>query len=136
MSLDLAGGGHGAVHRFHAEQKAIAPAHERLAVDVLVVLGEVEPAAQRLVDHAAIVAGGKAQLGLDRGAQQRTSELVQVLALHHDAVSRALEGLRRSAVESACLPGAATSSALKPNTLPMIDEVRLAIDPSSKRSMS
>ena len=27
-------------------------------------------------------------------------------------------------------------SALKPKTLPMIDEVRLAIEPSSKRSMS
>jgi hypothetical protein len=27
-------------------------------------------------------------------------------------------------------------SALKPKTLPMIDEVRFAIDPSSKRSMS
>ena len=27
-------------------------------------------------------------------------------------------------------------SGLNPNTLPMIEEVRLAIDPSSKRSMS
>jgi len=27
-------------------------------------------------------------------------------------------------------------SALKPKTLPMIDDVRLAIEPSSKRSMS
>ena len=27
-------------------------------------------------------------------------------------------------------------SALKPNTLPMIEEVRLAIEPSSNRSMS
>ena len=48
---------------------------------------------QRLVDDAAVVLARQAELGLDRGAEQRAAELVQVLALHHDAVRRALEGL-------------------------------------------
>ena len=93
VALDLAGRRLGAVHALHAEQEAVAPAHERLAVDVLVVLGEVQPAAQRLVDHAAVVARRKAELGLDGRAEQRAAVLVQVLALHHDAVRRSLEGL-------------------------------------------
>ena len=67
--------------------------HERLRVDVLVVLGEVEPALQRLVDDAAVVAAGKAELRLDGGAEQRPAELVEPLALDDDAGRRALEGL-------------------------------------------
>src|SRR5664279_2518954 len=57
VPLDLASHSHGAVHRFHAEQVAVAPAHEGLAVDVLVVLAEVQPTAQRFIHHAAVVAG-------------------------------------------------------------------------------
>ena len=67
--------------------------HERLRVDVLVVLGEVEPALQRLVDHAAVVAAGQAELRLHGGAEQRPAELVHALALDHDAGRRSLEGL-------------------------------------------
>ena len=67
--------------------------HEGLRVDVLVVLGEVEPALQRLVDDAAIVAAGQAELRLDGGAEQRAAELVEPLALDDDAGRRALEGL-------------------------------------------
>ena len=93
VALDLAGLLRGPVDRLHREQVAVAPAHERLGVDVLVVLGEVQAAAQRLVDHAAVVAGGQAQLGLGGRAEQGPAVLVQVLALHHDAVRRALEGL-------------------------------------------
>ena len=52
-----------------------------------------EPALQRLVDHAAVIAAGQAELGLDGGAQQRAAELVQSLALDHDAGGRPLEGL-------------------------------------------
>jgi hypothetical protein len=86
VALDLTGLVHGPVDGLHAEQEPVAPAHERLAVDVLVVLGEVEAAAEGLVDHPAVVAGGQAQLRLDGGAQQRAAVLVEVLALHHDAV--------------------------------------------------
>ena len=88
-----AGLGDRPVHRLHRVEVAVAPAHEGLRVDVLVVLGEVEPAAERLEDDAAVVLGRQAELGLDRGAEQRAPELVEVLALHDDAVRRALERL-------------------------------------------
>ena len=90
VALDLAGPLLGAVDRLHREQEPVPPAHERLRVDVLVVLGEVQAAAQRLVDDPAVVARGQAELGLGRRAQQRPAVLVQVLPLHHDAVRRAL----------------------------------------------
>ena len=93
VALDLAGPLLGPVHRLHGEQVAVPPAHERLRVDVLVILGEVQPAAQRLVHHPAVVARGQAQLGLGRRAEQRPAVLVQVLAFHHDAVRRPLERL-------------------------------------------
>ncbi len=82
-----------AVHRFHAEEEAIAPVHERLRVDVLVVLGEIEAAGQALVDDAAVVAAREPQLRLHRRAEQRTAELVEALALDHDARRRPLERL-------------------------------------------
>ena len=43
-SFYLSGRGLSAVHGLHAIQKAVAPVHEGLGVDVLVVLGEVEAA--------------------------------------------------------------------------------------------
>ena len=92
-ALDLAGQRLGPVHRLHAVQEPVAPVHEGLRVDVLVVLGEVEPALQRLVHHPAVVAAGQAQLRLHRGAQQRPAELVQPLALDHDPGRRPVEGL-------------------------------------------
>ena len=93
VALDLARGGRGAHHGLDREQVAVAPAHERLGVDVLVVLGEVEPAAERLEHHAAVVLRRQPELGLGGGAEQRAAELVQVLALHHHPVGRALERL-------------------------------------------
>ncbi len=51
VALDFAGLGLGPVDRLHAVEIAITPAHERLGVDVLVVLGEIQPAAQRLEHH-------------------------------------------------------------------------------------
>ena len=93
VALDLARAGRRAVDRFHRVQVAVAPAHEGLRVDVLVVLGEVQPAAQRLVDDARVVLGREPELGLRRGPQQRPAELVEVLALHDDPVRRTLEGL-------------------------------------------
>jgi hypothetical protein len=92
-ALDLAGGRTGLVHAFHHVQEAVAPVHEGLRVDVLVVLHEVQPALQAFVDHAAVVACAQAQLGLGGGAQQRTAELVEPLALDHQPGRRALEGL-------------------------------------------
>ena len=86
VALDLARRGRGAHHGLHREQVPVAPAHERLGVDVLVVLGEVEPAAQRLVHHPAVVPRRQPELGLRGGAEQRAAELVEVLALHHDPV--------------------------------------------------
>jgi hypothetical protein len=68
VPLDLARGRLRTVDAFHAVEEAVAPAHEGLAVDVLVVLGEVQPAAQRLVDDAAVVARRESQLGLGGGA--------------------------------------------------------------------
>jgi hypothetical protein len=93
VALDLARAGRRAVDGVDRVEVAIAPAHEGLGVDVLVVLGEVQAAAQRLVDDARVVLGREAELGLRRRPQQRAAELVEVLALHDDAVRRALEGL-------------------------------------------
>ncbi len=93
VPLDLTGCRLGTVDRFHAEQEPVAPPHERLRVDVLVVLGEVQAAAQGLVHHAAIVARRQAQLGFGGRAQQRSAELAQILALHDDAVRGPLKRL-------------------------------------------
>ena len=93
VALDLAGHLRGAGDGLLGVDEAVAPAHERLRVDVLVVLGEVQAAAQRLVDDAAVVLGRQAELGLRGRADQRAAELVEVLALHDDPVGRALEGL-------------------------------------------
>ena len=93
VALHLARRGGGSRHGLHRVQEAVAPAHERLGVDVLVVLGEVQPTAQRLVHDAAVVLGREPELGLRRRTEQRPPELVQVLALHDDPVRRALEGL-------------------------------------------
>ena len=93
VALDLAARGLRFLHRFHAEQEPVAPVHERLRVDVLVVLGEVEAAEQRLVDDAAVVLAREAELRLDRGAEQRAAVLVEALALDDDARRRTLERL-------------------------------------------
>ncbi len=93
VALALAGLGFGLLDGFGDEGEAVAPAHERLAVDVLVVLGEVQAAAQAFVHGAAVVLGRQAQLGLDRAAQQRAAVLVHDVALDLDAVGRAAAGL-------------------------------------------
>ena len=74
-ALDLAGADLRLVHRFHAVEEAVAPVHERLRVDVLVVLEEIEPAVEPLVDDAAVVAArtGRAWASsLRRAAGART----------------------------------------------------------------
>ena len=64
MALDLAGRGLGLVDRLHAVKEAVAPMLEGLRVDALVVLHEVEPALQPLMDHAAVVLARQPSLGL------------------------------------------------------------------------
>ena len=92
VALPLARLGLGLADRLGHEREAVAPAHEGLRVDVLVVLGEVEAAAQALVDGAAVVLGRQPQLGLDGAAQQRAAVLVHLVALDLDAVGRAAAG--------------------------------------------
>ena len=84
------------VHRLHAIEEPVAPVHEGLGVDVLIVLGEVEAALQRLEDDAAVVAAGKPELRLHRRAKQRPAEFVEPLALDDDAGGRPLERLHIS----------------------------------------
>ena len=84
------------VHGFHAVEEALAPMHEGLRVDVLVVLREVEAALQRFVNDAPIVAAREAELRLHGRAEKRAAELVETLALHDDARGRASECLHVS----------------------------------------
>ena len=51
------------------------------------------PPFSAFIDHAAVVAAGQTQFGLGGGAQQRPAELVEPLALDHEARGRTLEGL-------------------------------------------
>ena len=110
VALALAGLGLGLLHRLGDEVEAVAPAHERLRVDVLVVLGEVQAAAQAFVHRAAVVLRRQAELGLDGAAEQRPAVLVHDVAL--DLRCRAA-GRRRSSrrrAESARPPAAARGS--------------------------
>jgi hypothetical protein len=93
VTLTLAGFRLGLVNRLHAEIETVIPAHERLRIDVFVVLGEVEPAAQALVNRAPVVLRRQAELGLDGAAQQRAAVLVQAVALDLDAVRWPVTGL-------------------------------------------
>ena len=93
VTLDLAGRCRRAIDRLHAEQEPVAPVHERLGVDVLVVLRKVEPTLECLVDDTPVIPAGQAELRLGRRTEERPTELVQALALHHDARGRAVERL-------------------------------------------
>ncbi len=94
VALDLAGRGARLVDRVHAVEEAVAPVHEGLRVDVLVVLHEVEAALQAFVDHTAVVAAREPELRLGGSAEQRPAELVEPLALDDHARGRAGEGLQ------------------------------------------
>ena len=93
VTLDLAGLGRGPVHRLHAVEETVPPVHERLAVDVLVVLHEVQAALEPLVDDAAVILRRQPELGFGGGTQQWPTELVESLALDDDPGGRALVGL-------------------------------------------
>ena len=96
MALHFAGFRAGFVHRFHDEQKSVAPMHKRLRVNVLVVLHEIQAAFQCFIHYAAIIFAGQTQLRFGRRAQQRPAEFIEPLAFHHDAGGRALEGFQIS----------------------------------------
>ena len=105
-AFDFARLGAGLGDRVHHKQKAVTPVHKGLAVDVLVVLHEVQAAFEAFVHHASIVTARQAQLGLGGGAQQGAAKFVQTLALHHQAGGRPLESLdvghRNANVLQAC----------------------------------
>jgi hypothetical protein len=132
VALALAGLGLGLLDGFLAELEAVAPAHEGLRVDVLVVLGEVETAAQRLIDGTAVVLGRQAELRLDGAAQERTAVFVQLVALDLDAVGRTGAG-RDEPQREADVFEAQARTALKPNTLPTSEVKTLTTEPSSNR---
>ena len=94
VTLHFTGRGRSAIDRLHAVEKAVPPAHEGLAVDVLIVLDEVEAALERLVHNAAVVASRESELRLGGGAEQRPPELIQALALNDNTGGGALEGLK------------------------------------------
>ena len=93
VTLDLARLGRCPAHRLHAIEEPIPPVHEWLAVDVLVVLHEVQAALESLVDDAAVVLRRQPELGLGGGTQQWSAELVESLTLNDDPGGRALIGL-------------------------------------------
>src|SRR3569833_333258 len=81
------------VDGFHHKVEAVVPAHEGLAVDVFVVFGQIQAAAQALIYGAAVVLGGQAELGLDGATQQRTAVFVELGARDLDTVGRTAAGL-------------------------------------------
>ena len=93
VTLALAGLALGLQGGFLHEVETLAPTHEGLAVDVFVVLGEVQTAAQALVHRTAVVLGRQTQLRLDGTAQQRTAVLVHHVALDLNTQGRATAGL-------------------------------------------
>ena len=93
MPFDFAAFCARAVHRLHRIEKAVAPVHEGLRVDVLVILDEIETALERLVHDAAVILAREAELGFRSRAQERPAEFVQALALDDDAGGRPLKGL-------------------------------------------
>ena len=92
VALSLAGFRLGLLDRFHDEAKPVAPAHKGLRVDVLVVLGEIEPATQALVNSPAVVLRRQPELRLDRAAEHRSTVLVHLVALDLNAVRRSAAG--------------------------------------------
>jgi len=111
--------------------------HERLRVDVLVVLHEIQAALQPFVDDAARSCARTSRVfGFVVCAEQRPAEFVEALALDDDAGRRAAERLDVGDRKIACLPGGAALRGLKLKTLPMIDAVTFVIDPSSNNDRS
>src|SRR6185437_4773340 len=92
-ALDRTGGRARLVDRVHDVQEAVAPVHEGLRVDVLVVLHEIEAALKAFVDDATVVTARQPELRLGGGPEQRAADLVQTLALDHEPGGGTGEGL-------------------------------------------
>ena len=75
------------------EIETLAPTHEGLAVDVLVILGEVKTTAQTFVHCSAVVLCRQTKLRFDGAAQQWTTIFVHDVTLDLDAQGRTTAGL-------------------------------------------
>ena len=135
MPFDFAGCGRRAIDGFHHKQKAVAPMHEGLRVDILVILHEVQAAFQAFIHHAAIIAARQAELWFGGRAEQWPSEFIQ----RSRSTMMPVGGPGKVLIRQ---PGTYMSSrraafkGLKLKTLPMIDAVTLAIEPSSNSERS
>jgi hypothetical protein len=67
-TLHLAGGSAGFIDGIHHIEEAVAPMHEGLRIDVLVVFHEIQAALQALVNHAAVIATRQSELRFGGGA--------------------------------------------------------------------
>ena len=72
--------------------KTIAPTHERLAINVFIVLGEVQAAAQAFVNGTTVILGRQTQLGFNGATQQWTAIFVHLVALDLNTLRRASTG--------------------------------------------
>ena len=96
MALDFTRRGGSLVDGFHAVQETVAPVHEGLGIDILIVFHEVQAALEAFVHHASVIAAGKSQFRFGGGAQQWPAEFVEAFALHHDAGGGTLESFQVS----------------------------------------
>ncbi len=75
------------------EVEPLTPTHKRLAINVLVVLGKIEPAAQAFINGTTVILRRESKLGLDGAAQQRTAILIHDITLNLNAIRRPTTGL-------------------------------------------
>jgi len=66
MALDFAGLSLCFVYRLHHVEETITPVHERLRVDILVILHEIEATLQPFINDTAIIAARQTELWLGR----------------------------------------------------------------------
>src|SRR5258706_5702643 len=69
MSLDFPGLSTGLVDGLYTIEETVTPAHERLRVDIFVILHKVQATAERLINDATIIAGGKTKFRLGGSSQ-------------------------------------------------------------------
>jgi hypothetical protein len=92
-ALDLAGGGLALLTASITNRKRSRQCMKGCELMFSSSFMKSSPPFRPFIDDAAVVAAGQAELGFGRGAEQRPAELVQTLALDHDAGGRTGEGL-------------------------------------------